>query len=148
MNVNAPTAVTRHPVSTVAAVAVSTLLGLGVVLVAVDSAHAACSPDKSNSHTQGSVPHGWSRVFCQPANNYNFSAWTNHGHGQKCVAIWHSGASHLHCDQLASGSQNASCQAYGINVHHYSWYDVAGVSCVDRYADGHGFDCHQMEALP
>jgi len=58
VNVNAPTAVTRRLVrSTVVGVGVATLLGLGVVLVAVDPAHAACSPDKSNSHTQGSVPH-------------------------------------------------------------------------------------------
>lgn len=112
-------------------------------------AYAVCTSDKSNNHSIGSVPHGWQRFSCQPANNYKFNAWTNHGHGQKYVAIWDSVGPTLHCDNLASGSTNAACSTTAPNTSHYSYHDVAGViSCVDRFNDGHGFDCHEMEALP
>lgn len=107
-------------------------------------AHAVCSSDAANNHTTGSVPHGWSRVFCQPANTYNFTAWTNHGHGTKYVALIHSAFTHTHCDSLA----NASCSTSGLNINHGSWHEVASASCTDRFNDGHGFDCHEMEALP
>jgi hypothetical protein len=120
-----------------------------LTVVWASPAYAICSSDKTNSHTVGSVSHGWSRTFCQPSGDYNFNVWTNHGHGQKYVALWHSDTSHLHCDDLESGSVNASCTKSGINVHHMSYHDIAGgVSCTDRFNDGHGFDCHDMEALP
>ncbi len=114
---------------------------------------AACSSDKSNTHTVGSVFHGWDRFFCQPANNYKFNGYTNHGHGQKYVAIWNSPVTgNPDCDNLASGSVNAFCSAIVADVHHQSYNDIAAVQgsgyCTDRFPDGHGFDCHFMEPLP
>lgn len=125
--------------------AVTTILTAGLLVVAAPPAFAACETPTSNAHTVGSVNHGNSQTFCLPAGTFNYTVWTNHGHGQKYVALWHSGATHLHCDALTSGSQNASCTKGGINGSHFSHHDVAGISCVDRFSDGHGFDCHDME---
>lgn len=111
-------------------------------------AYAVCSSDKTNNHTVGSVSHGWSRVFCQPANNYNFTAWTNHGHGTKFVEIAYNDTSHVHCSSIVSGSKNASCSKSGINSSHMSGHDIATPTCTDRFNDRHGIDCHFMEALP
>jgi hypothetical protein len=94
------------------------------------------------------VFHGWDRYFCQPANNYDFNAFTNHGHGKKYVALWHSGTTHLHCDDYVNGAADAFCSDIVNNTSHYTWHDVADLSCTDRMSDGHGFDCHSMEALP
>ncbi len=129
---------------------VLTLLVVSAGLVGVWSspAFAACSFDKSNSHAIGSVTHGWDRFFCQPANNYLFNAYTNHGHGTKYVALWHDGTTHLHCDSLVSGSGNAACSATVTSVSHYTFHDIANIACNDRFNDGHGFDCHSMESLP
>lgn len=111
-------------------------------------AFAVCSSDKSNQHTVGSVRHGWSRLFCQPGNTYTFTGFTNHGHGTKYAAIYHSDASHRHCEKLVTGSANAQCTAGGLSASHFSFHEIAAGSCYDRMADGHGFDCHFMEALP
>lgn len=111
-------------------------------------AYAACSPAGANNHSIGSVSHGWSRVFCQPANTYTYTVWTNHGHGQKYVSLWHSGTTHLHCDDIESGSVNANCSTSGLNTSHFSYHDIADPACNDRFNDGHGFACHEMEGLP
>lgn len=127
------------------------ILAASTVLVFVwaPPAFAACTFDKSNQHTIGSVFHGWSRTFCEQTGTYTFSVQTNHGHGQKYVALWHSDTSHLHCDDLETGSINAFCTFSGLNTSHYSFHDIAGTSCTDRFtSDGHGFDCHPMESLP
>lgn len=57
---------------------------LTVVLSATPPAYAVCTSDKSDPHTVGSVPHGWSWVFCRAANEYTFTTWTDDGHRQKC----------------------------------------------------------------
>jgi lactam utilization protein B len=127
------------------------LVAASFLLVGVWSppAYAACSFDKSNEHTVGSVFHGWSRTYCEISADYTFSVETNHGHGNKYAALYHADLSHLHCDSYATGSVNAFCSKSGINVNHLSFHDVAGsASCYDRMTDGHGFDCHNMEALP
>jgi hypothetical protein len=128
-------------------VALVMMFGAAFGVVRVTPAYAICSSDNTNSHTVGGVPHGWSRVFCQPSNDYTFTVWTNHGHGTKYVALVHAALEHTHCDNLATGSTNATCSRSGLNVHHASFHGT-GSSCYDRYNDGHGFDCHVMEALP
>lgn len=112
-------------------------------------AFAACSLDKSNQHSIGSVSHGWDRFFCQPANDYKFNAFTNHGHGSKYVALWHNGTTHIHCSDIESGSVNAFCSSTLANSNHYTAHDIATIGvCLDRFnTDGHGFDCHDMESL-
>ena len=73
---------------------VSLLLALVAtyVLALASPAVAVCQADKSNEHTLGEVFHGWSRLFCQPENNFLYQAKTNHGHGTKYLAFWHDGA--------------------------------------------------------
>jgi hypothetical protein len=119
------------------------------ILVASSSpAFAACSFDKDNDHVVSGITHGWDRFFCQPANNYNYDAFTNHGHGDKYAALWHSDASHIHCDDIGNGSVNAFCSATVPNTHHETFHDAPLGGCLNRYGDGHGIDCHDMEALP
>jgi len=120
------------------------------ILVSSPPAFAICSFDAENAHVVGSVNHGWSRLFCLPSGDYDYTVFTNHGHGMyKYVALWHSGAEHLHCSDLESGSVNASCSRTVSTTHHQSSHDIADVlSCTDRFNDGHGFDCHFMEAIP
>jgi hypothetical protein len=116
--------------------------------VTASPAMAACSLDNTNQHTLGDVFQGWSRLFCQPANNFIFQAKTNHGHGDKYVGLWHDGTSHLHCDSFVSGSGNATCQDTVSSTAHHTYHDVAGSSnCNDSMGDGHGFNCHTMESL-
>jgi hypothetical protein len=129
-------------------IAVVALLATTTVIATVEPASAICEFDKSNQHTVGSVFHGWTRTFCQPAGNWVYTVSTDHGHGAKYAALWHTGATHLHCDSLVSGSGNASCSDTVGNTHHYSSHDVADPACGDRFGDGHGFDCHAMEGLP
>lgn len=124
------------------------LMGAPLVIVSSQPAFAACSFDTDNDHTVGSVFHGWDRLFCQPANDYRFTAFTNHGHGTKHAALWHVGATHLHCDSLASGSSYATCTDTVNNTNHETFHDRAGVSCTDSFNDGHGFNCHFVESLP
>ncbi len=124
------------------------VVSAGLLVVSAPPAFAACSFDNSNVHTVGSVNHGWERFFCQPANDYTYNVFTNHGHGTKYVALWHDGGN-LHCDRLVSGSNNATCSDVVNNTSHHSFHDIAGTSCTDRFnTDGHGFNCHDMEGLP
>jgi hypothetical protein len=119
------------------------LFGIGVLQQA---AFACDTSSDSNQHTVGAVFHGWIWSFnsCQ-SNPYHYEVRTNHGHGSKYVALWHSGTTHLHSDDLESGSVNAYCADAVNSTHHYSWHDIAGTSCTDRFNDGDGFDCHSME---
>jgi hypothetical protein len=128
----------------------TTLSTSSLILVSATPAFAACTSDGSFVHTANSgVKHGWERFFCQPANDYLYNAFTNHGHGTKSVNLAHSDGSHIHCVSVVSGSNNAFCSDHVNNKNHYSFHDVASTStCYDRFNDGHGFDCHIMEAIP
>ncbi len=118
------------------------------MFVQAPPAYAACQSDKSNEHTLGSAFHGWSRLFCQPENNFLFQAKTNHGHGTKYVGLWHDGTTHLHCDAIGTGSTNAYCTATVGTTNHYTHHDLADLNlCNDSFNDGHGFNCHNMESL-
>jgi hypothetical protein len=128
---------------------------LGLVALGVyhaPSARAACVPGDSatSAHTPSGtgVFHGWDRVLIQPqCIDYDFDAWTNHGHGDKYVALVHStGTFHTHCDSLATGSQNASCSRTLSSKQHMSFHSTDGTDGL--YGDGHGISDHFMEALP
>lgn len=134
-------------VSTAFRLPLAVLLLGGYLALGATPAHAACSLDKTNQHTLGEVFHGWSRLFCQPENNFIYQAKTNHGHGTKYVGLWHDGTTHLHCDSLVSGSGNATCQDTVTSSAHHTYHDVASSSCTDDMGDGHGFNCHNMESL-
>lgn len=120
-----------------------------IIVSGAPPAFALCNFDTDNDHTIGSAFHGWDRWFCQPPNDYRFTVFTNHPHGQKYAALWHDGTTHLHCDVLVSGSANASCTDTLNNTNHYSYHEISSLtSCTDRFSDGHGFNCHSMESLP
>jgi hypothetical protein len=137
--------VRRDTGKSVASLMVLIVVGVWTLVLVSQPAFAACEPSTSNAHTVGSVYHGNRQTYCLPAGTFNYTVWTNHGHGNKYVALWHTGSTHLHCDVLAGGSNNAQCSTSGINGHHHSYHDIAGLSSVDRFPDGHGFDSHSME---
>lgn len=118
---------------------------VGLVFVWAGPALAACSPDGSHVHTTGGIGHGINRLFCEPAFNYTFNAHTNHGHGQKYVAIWHQDGSHLHCDDLETGSVDAYCVTSGVNIDHDAYLDVAIAGGCDKFSDAHYICAHFME---
>jgi hypothetical protein len=131
-------------------VVVTCRIGTSVlILVPQTPAFAACSFSNSFIHTVGSVNHGWDRYFCQPANDYLFNVHTNHGHGTKSVSLWHADGSHSHSISVVSGANDAFCSDHVNSTSHMSFHDVASTStCYDRFSDGHGFNCHNMEAIP
>lgn len=121
---------------------------LPLLVVWAPPAMAACTLDVVNKHTLTTgVFHGWERFFCQPPGNYRFNANTNHGHGNKYVALWHSDNSHMHCDVIGSGSVNAFCSDTVNNTNHDTFHE-APLQCGSLYGDGHGISCHTMEAIP
>ncbi len=126
------------------------LLSFSAILIMTwaPPAFAACTFDKSNEHTVGSVFHGWSRTFCEQSGTYTFSGETNHSHGSKYVAVVDNTGYIFRCDDLESGSVNAFCSKSGLTVNNMSYHDIAGGGCFNRFGDGHGFDCHFMETLP
>jgi hypothetical protein len=130
------------------------LLALGVLfaqLSFVQGAAAACETDTvSNSHSldgQG-VPHGWTRTY-NSCNSppYHMTGWTNHGHGDKHASVWKV-PSILKCDDVGSGSSNASCS---VNVSSWQVYSghkapLGGATC-SQFGDGHYTCLHDMEPI-
>lgn len=116
-----------------------------LVIVWAGPALAVCSPNGSHVHSTGGINHGINRLFCEPAFNYSFNGHTKHGHGTKYVAIWHSDVSHVHCDDLETGSVDAYCVTSGVNIDHSTYHDIANAGGCDKFGDGHYICAHFME---
>jgi hypothetical protein len=129
-------------------------VGLVVVLVFATMvipgpAASACQigVNRANNHTQGSVPHGWSRAWS--CDHYNYNGWTNHGHGTKYVALVASPTGNILCDAVATGSTNASCRRNSGSTHIGSFHDTGpATGGCDLFNDGHGICPHTMEPIP
>lgn len=97
-----------------------------------------------NSHTTNGVYHGWVRNAA--GSQYNFHAWTEHGHGSKWAAVIHADASHSHCS-VHDNVDHVHCDAtVGNCCNHGSGHDAPDGSTL-RYNDGHGIELHTMEAI-
>lgn len=118
------------------------------VLLTPDTAGASCQADVTNEHTVGGVFHGWHRFFCQPGATWSYTAETEHDHGNKYVSINNSNNGNLNCDDLESGSAFAICSKSGFTTTNHDSFHEAPLNCGSLYSDGHGIDCHIMEAEP
>lgn len=120
------------------------VVGLLVLATFVVAPAVLATHNTGNSHTTNGIYHGWVRNAV--ASQYNFHAWTEHGHGSKFATVTHADGSHSHCGVI-DNVDHVHCESLVGNCCNHDSGHKAPSGSAQRYNDGHGVELHEMEAI-